>query len=253
MCLEIGFLFCSKHPLLKADGVYALHRKILQDAPKLWKWTLKHPQGFIIWVAIEEGQKVETPGWGPKMEFCRKKCGKSWEVDRGLWLERGLENNHRPGTGSLRHMGMFVLYLRMMSIVSGRRSDGVEGSDAERQCHGPVGVSLLIAYAWLLRPLLVSPGRTGLWPRSRALSSDTSENLTSVAWPFSCATSCISCSILKTWSLLQIMSSYSSWARLSFQTSLHPLASYGWFGWAWCSLLSPPSPAKEWCPSGQAC
>lgn len=49
----------------------------------------------------------------------------------------------------------------------------------------PRGLSLLIAYAWLLRPLLVSPGRTGLWPRSRAVSSDTSKDLTSVAWPFS--------------------------------------------------------------------
>lgn len=250
MCLEIGFLFCSKRPLLKADGMYALHRKILQDAPKLWKWTLKHPQGLIIWVAIEEGQKVETPGWGAKMEFCRKKRGKSWEVDSGLGLERGLEGNHGPGTGSLRHTGMFVLYPRTMSVVSGRGSDDIRCRETEPWPHG---VSLLTAYAWLLRPLLVGPGRTGLWPRSRAVSSDTSKDLTSVAWPFSCATSCLSCSILKTWSLLQIISCYSSWARLSFQTNLHPLASCGWFGRAWCSLLSPPSPAKEWCPSGQAC
>ena len=60
-------------------------------------------------------------------------------MDRGLWLERGLESNHEPGTGSLRHTGMFVLYPRMMSVVSGRGSGGVKGSDAERQCHGPVG------------------------------------------------------------------------------------------------------------------
>ena len=48
-----------------------------------------------------------------------------------------------------------------------------------------------------------------------AVSSDTSRDLTSVAWLFSCTTSCISCHILKTWSLLQIMSSFSSWARSS--------------------------------------
>lgn len=52
-------------------------------------------------------------------------------MDRGLWLERGLESNHGPGTESLRHTGMFVLYPRMTPVVSERGSDGVKGSDAE--------------------------------------------------------------------------------------------------------------------------
>lgn len=60
-------------------------------------------------------------------------------MDSGLGLERGLEGNHWPGTGSLKHTGMFVLYPRTMSVVSGRGSDGMKGSDAERQSHGPVG------------------------------------------------------------------------------------------------------------------
>lgn len=236
----ISFL-APKRPLLKADGMYALHRKILQDAPKAVEMNIKkHPQGLIIWVAIEEGQKGRDSKGGAKMEFCRKKRGKSWEVDSGLGLERGLEGNHWPGTGSLKHTGMFVLYPRTMSVVSGRDQMVWKDQDAERQSHGLWGLlahSLCVTAGDLCWSAL---GRTGLWPRSRAVSSDTSEDLTSVVWPFSCATSCLSCSILKTWSRLQIMSCYSSWAQALFQNEFAPLASFLWLVWPSLVLTSCP-------------
>lgn len=134
-----------------------------EDAPRFPKaveMKLKASPKNAIWVAIEGGPGVETPGWGTEMEVWRRKHGRTRELNRGLWLEMRLESRQGPGHLKPCKHGEILSFILEWYYFTW---NGIWWCEMIR-CREIVplcrGVYLLIAYSWPLRPPVGHPGPT---------------------------------------------------------------------------------------------